>query len=351
MTLKEVVTTRPDTSTFVIAEAGVNHNGSLEMALALVARARECGADAVKFQAFRAERLATRAAPKAAYQRQATTDTAPGDDSQYAMLRSLELSEDDFVRIQAHCRACGIEFLASAFDEDSAGFLDGLGMRLFKIPSGEVTNHPLLARIGAFGRPIILSTGMCHLGEVEAALHVLESAGAGPVTLLHCVTEYPAPFSQINLAAMETLARAFGVPVGYSDHTAGIEIPVAAVAMGATVIEKHFTLDTTLPGPDHAASLASDEFRHMVEAIRHVEQARGDGRKRPASCELDNLAVVRRSIAAGRDIAAGERITVAELVLKRPGNGLAPDCLAGVVGRRAARAIAADQLIDWQDLA
>ncbi|MDN3555244.1 N-acetylneuraminate synthase [Halomonas maura] len=331
---------------FVIAEAGVNHNGSLEMALELVDAAKRCGADAVKFQTFKAEALVTRQAAKAAYQRASTSDS----DSQYAMLKSLELAEDDFVRIHAHCRQQGIEFLSSAFDMASADFLDGLGMSLFKIPSGEITNWPLLACIGGFGKPVILSTGMCHLADVEAALHRLEAAGAGEVTVLHCVTEYPAPYAQINLSAMHTLAEAFGVKVGYSDHTAGIEIPIAAVALGATVIEKHFTLDTRLPGPDHAASLAPDEFRHMVTAIRHVESARGDGRKRPAPCEWPNLGVVRKSITAQCAIAEGEIITLEHLALKRPGSGLSPCLLDTVIGRRAARTIAVDELLDWEDL-
>ncbi|MBB3140068.1 N-acetylneuraminate synthase [Halomonas organivorans] len=334
-------------STFVIAEAGVNHNGSLDMAIELVEAARRCGADAVKFQTFKADSLVTRQAAKAAYQQQSTSDS----DTQYAMLKALELGDDDFVRIHAHCRSLGIEFLSSAFDAASAEFLDGLGMRLFKIPSGEITNWPLLARIGGFGKPVILSTGMCHLADIEAALQRLESAGAGELTVLHCVTEYPAPFEQINLSAMHTLATAFGVRVGYSDHTAGIEIPIAAVAMGATVIEKHFTLDTRLAGPDHAASLAPDDFQRMVAAIRHVESARGDGRKRPAPCERANLGIVRKSIIAQRPIAEGEVITLAHLALKRPGSGLAPSQLEAVVGRRAARMIAIDELLDWGDLA
>lgn len=331
---------------FIIAEAGVNHNGSLDLALDLVTRARECGADAVKFQTFKAERLVTRNAASAAYQKREVPD-AP---SQYAMLKALELSENDFVKIQAHCRDIGIEFLSSPFDEDSAGFLDQLGMRLFKVPSGEITNTPLLEAIGRFGKPVILSTGMSWLSEIEAAINALSMAGAGEIMLLHCVTEYPAPYDQINLLAMQTLASAFGLRVGYSDHTTGLEIPIAAVAMGATLIEKHFTLDTAMPGPDHSASLPPPDFQRLVESIRHVERARGDGRKRPAPCEMPNLEVVRKSITAGRSIAAGEVITRAHLTLKRPGSGLAPLCLGAVVGRSARRSIAADELIDWSDL-
>jgi N-acetylneuraminate synthase/N,N'-diacetyllegionaminate synthase len=333
-------------STFVIAEAGVNHNGCVDMAIELVDAANRCGADAVKFQTFKADRLVTRHAAKAAYQHQAV----PGADSQYAMLKALELTDDDFQHLHSHCLDIGIEFLSSPFDASSAVFLNELGMRLFKVPSGEITNLPLLKRIGSFGKPVILSTGMCYLAEIEVALNLLKEAGAGDITILHCVTQYPAPYEEINLQAMNTLANAFGVSVGYSDHTAGIEIPIAAVAMGATVIEKHFTLDTTLPGPDHAASLAPGEFRQMVQAIRHVESARGDGRKCPAPCERPNLDVVRKSIATERPIAEGEVITLEHLALKRPGSGLAPSHLEMVVGRRTSRSIAADELLGWGDL-
>ncbi|WP_192036937.1 N-acetylneuraminate synthase [Halomonas sp. YLGW01] len=333
-------------STFVIAEAGVNHNGSLDMAIELINAAKRCGADAVKFQTFKADRLVTRNASKAAYQHQAV----PGSNSQYAMLKALELTDDAFRHLHYHCLDIGIEFLSSPFDVSSATFLDALGMRLFKVPSGEITNLPLLKCIGGFGKPVILSTGMCYLAEVEVALSLLKEAGAGDITVLHCVTEYPAPYAEINLLAMNTLASAFGVSVGYSDHTAGIEIPIAAVAMGARVIEKHFTLDTTLSGPDHAASLAIEDFRQMVQAIRHVESARGDGRKCPAPCERPNLNVVRKSIATQRPVAEGEVITLDHLALKRPGSGLAPSQLEVVVGCRASRAIAADELLDWRDL-
>ncbi|GHC35447.1 N-acetylneuraminate synthase [Aidingimonas halophila] len=334
------------TTTFVIAEVGVNHNGSMEMALALIDEAHHCGADAVKFQTFDPGRLVTRHAAKADYQRQAT----PDDESQYAMLKALALSESQFARLHDYCDRVGIEFLSSPFEEASASMLEALGMRVFKIPSGEITNLTLLDHIGAFGKPVILSTGMCHLAEVETALARLQRAGAGEVTLLHCVTEYPAPYEAINLAAMATLKAAFGVPVGYSDHTRGIEIPIAAVAMGATIIEKHFTLDTMLPGPDHAASLAPDEFQRMVQSIRHVELARGDGRKRPAPCEQANMDVVRKSIVVTRPVAAGEVITASHLAVKRPGTGLPPDLLDSVIGRRASRSIGVDELLDWQDV-
>lgn len=333
-------------STFVIAEAGVNHNGSLDLALRLVDAAKVSGADAVKFQTFRAETLVTQHADKAVYQQH----NVPGNRSQLEMLRGLELSEEDFEKIQRHCESQGIEFLSSAFDEHSIRFLDALGMRCFKVPSGEVTNLPLLECIGALGKPVILSTGMCWLSEVEKALRILDEAGAGEVTLLHCVTEYPAPHEQVNLAAMATLRNAFGRQVGYSDHTAGIDIPVAAVALGASVLEKHFTLDARMEGPDHAASLAPNDFRHMVESLRNVERALGDGRKRPAPCELANRQVVRRSITTQRAISAGETISRDLLVLKRPGNGLSAECLPLVEGRRARIDLEADELLDWRDL-
>lgn len=333
-------------STYVIAEAGVNHDGSLEQAFRLVEQAVTCGADAIKFQTFSADRLVTRAAATANYQRR-TAAVA----SQYELLKKLELGAEAFQLLHDHCRGVGIEFLASPFDEESVDFLAELGVRLFKVPSGEITNTPLLERIAGHGKPVILSTGMCWLAEVDTAIRTLDDAGAGDITLLHCVTEYPAPFDQINLSAMHTLASAFGRTVGYSDHTSGIEMSIAAVAMGARVIEKHFTLDTTLPGPDHAASLAPGDFRAMVEAIRHVELARGDGIKRPAPCELDNMQVVRKSIAVGRDIAAGEILSRADLTLKRPGSGMPPSLLETVVGRQAARMIRSDELLDWRDLA
>lgn len=337
---------RQNGSTFVIAEAGVNHNGSLDLALELVAAAKACGADAVKFQAFSADRLVTRTAAKAAYQKTAV----PGDDSQYRMLKSLELDAVAFERILDSCRQQGIEFLASAFDEAAADQLDALGMRVFKIPSGELTNLLFLRHIAAKGKEIILSTGMSWLAEVEAAVRTLQEAGAEKLSLMHCVTEYPAPCDQINLRAMQTLAKAFDLPVGYSDHTAGIEIPIAAVAMGAVSIEKHFTLDTRMNGPDHAASLNPADFGRMVQGIRNVEQALGDGRKRPAACEIPNIDIVRKSVIAARDIQAGQILTREDLILKRPGSGIAPADLQQLIGRQARRAIAQDEMLAWVDV-
>ena len=332
--------------TFVIAEAGVNHDGSLATALGLVEAAKACGADAVKFQTFSADRLVTRSAVKAAYQRAAT----PGDDTQHGLLASLELGHEDFRRIQRHCLEVGIEFLSSPFDPRAVDQLDELGVRAFKIPSGEIDNVPFLRHVAAKGKEVILSTGMAWLGEVEAAVRILQEAGVPRLTLLHCVSEYPAPYEQVNLRAMATMAQAFGLPVGYSDHTPGIEIAVAAVALGACVIEKHFTLDTTLPGPDHRASLDPRAFAELVTAIRRVEEALGDGRKRPAPCELDNRAHVRKSIVAATDLTAGTRLAAADLAAKRPGAGIAPSAWDRVVGRILTRDVRADEAIDWEDL-
>ena len=333
--------------TWVIAEAGVNHDGSPERALELVDAAQRAGADAVKFQTFRADRLVTAGAAKAAYQR----TTVPGDEGQYAMLKALELGEAALRRVRDRCDEVGIEFLSSPFDAESADLLDALGMRTFKVPSGEITNLPFLRHLGAKRKPVILSTGMAWLGEVETAVRTLQGAGATDVTLLHCVTEYPAPIEQVNLRAMHTLREAFGLPVGYSDHTTGIEASIAAVALGATVVEKHFTLDATLPGPDHKASLEPPAFAEMVAAIRRVEAALGDGRKQPAPCELANLTVVRKSLVAARDLVAGTRLGAADLAAKRPATGIAPTAWDEVVGRVLRRDVRADELLRWDDLA
>jgi N,N'-diacetyllegionaminate synthase len=333
--------------TFIIAEAGVNHNGSLEIAERLVDAAQSCGADAVKFQTFKAERLVTRNASKADYQKR----TTGGGDSQFDMLRRLELSDAEFGKLIHRCSQRGIEFLSSPFDEDSADLLETLGVTTFKIPSGEITNLPLLRHVARKGMPVILSTGMCTLGEVEEAVEIFRVAGTPRVVLLHCVTEYPAPYQEINLNAMRTLHASFGLDVGYSDHTLGIEIPVAAVAMGAAVIEKHFTLDTGMEGPDHRASLDPAQFRAMVEAIRNVERSLGDGIKRPAPCELKNMEIARKSIVAAAEIAEGEVITREKLAIKRPGHGIQPKELDRLLGLRAGRAIAKDDVLTWTDLA
>ena len=332
---------------FIIAEAGVNHNGSLDLAIQLIDTARAAGADAVKFQTFRADALAARSAHKAAYQDRTTSR----DESQLEMLRRLELDEAAHRRLIEHCESVGIRFLSSPFDHESVDLLAAMNLPIFKIPSGEITNHPFLRHIAGKGKPIILSTGMCTLDEVKEAVDVLRDAGAHDLTLLHCVTEYPTPYPQVNLRAMLTLKDAFGLPVGYSDHTPGIEISVAAVALGAEVIEKHFTLDRTLPGPDHAASLEPAELALMVASIRHVEEALGNGIKVPAPCEIPNISVARKSVVAARALSAGHTLQEADLAIKRPGNGLAPKTLPDLVGRTLRVAVDQDQLLRWDQLA
>jgi N-acetylneuraminate synthase len=331
---------------FIIAEAGVNHNGSLDLGLRLVEAAKASGADAVKFQTFRADLLATPFAQKASYQ-QRTTSSA---ESQFEMLKRLELDAAAHQRLIDHCLQNGIQFLSSPFDIQSADLLASLGVPLFKVPSGEITNLPFLEHLARKGRPLILSTGMSTLGEVEEAVGVLQSAGAKQVTLLHCVTEYPAPYAEVNLRAMLTLKSAFGLPVGYSDHTPGIDIAIAAAALGAEVIEKHLTLDRSLPGPDHSASLEPDEFRQMVAAIRHVEAALGTGIKAPAPCELPNLPIARKSLVAARSLPVGHQLKAGDLDIKRPGNGLVPKFLPALIGRTLRSPVEKDEIIKWTHL-
>lgn len=329
--------------TLIIAEAGVNHNGDLGMALALVDAAAEAGADWVKFQTFSAERLVTRHTPKADYQRQNTGS----DEGQFEMLRRLELTEGMHHQLMARCAEKGIGFLSTGFDTASVDLLVGLGIRLFKIPSGEITNLPYLRHIGRQQGDVILSTGMATLGEIEAAIDVLEQAGTprSRIVVLHCTTEYPTPMAEVNLRAMNHLGTAFGVQVGYSDHTPGIEIPIAAVALGATLIEKHFTLDRQLPGPDHQASLEPHELRQMVTAIRHIEIALGDGIKRPSPSEARNRPIARKSIVAARAIRQGEAFSADNLCVKRPGTGLSPMRWDELIGQPAIADFAPDELI------
>jgi N,N'-diacetyllegionaminate synthase len=332
---------------FIIAEAGVNHNGSLDLAIRLIDAAKTSGADAVKFQTFRADLLATRSAHKAAYQER----TTPNTESQFEMLQRLELDSAAHRRLIDHCEKIGIQFLSSPFDVQSADLLAAMDVPIFKVPSGEITNLPFLQHLAGKGRPLIVSTGMSTLGEVQEAVQVLRGAGASELTLLHCVTEYPAPYAEVNLRAMQTLKRAFDLPVGYSDHTLGIDIAIAAVALGAEVIEKHFTLDRSLPGPDHAASLEPLEFQQMVAAIRRVELALGTGIKSPAPCELPNISVARKSVVAARALRAGHRLETGDLGIKRPGSGLAPKLLPALVGRTLRVGVAKDDLISWNHLA
>jgi N,N'-diacetyllegionaminate synthase len=329
--------------TLIIAEAGVNHNGDLAVARELIKVAATAGADRIKFQTFNADRLVTTCAVKAPYQ----VRNSGGDESQHAMLRRLELSRDMHVELIARCKACGIQFFSTGFDLESIDLLAELGASDFKIPSGEITNLPYLRRIGGYKKPVILSTGMSSLGEIEAALTALEHSGTphNQVTVLHCTTEYPTPMAEVNLRAMLTIRDAFGVAVGYSDHTPGIEVAVAAVALGASVIEKHFTLDRNLPGPDHKASIEPSELRAMVSAIRNIEQALGSGIKQASQGEAKNKPISRKSLVAARAIRAGEAFTEANLTAKRPGTGLSPMRWDEVLGRKAPRDFAADELI------
>lgn len=331
--------------TLIIAEAGVNHNGSLDLARQLIDAAAAAGVDYVKFQTFRADKLVTRTARQAAYQ---SRNLGHGEESQYTMLKRLELSPDDHRALIDHCNTKGVRFFSTAFDLESIAFLDSLGLPLWKVPSGEITNFPYLRAIGLTGKPVILSTGMATLDEIEAAVGVLTRFGTprNGITLLHCTTEYPAPKDQVNLRAMQTMHERFGLPVGYSDHTEGIEIPVAAVAMGATVIEKHFTLDRSLPGPDHKASLEPDELTAMVRQIRAVESALGNGVKEPTPAERPNIPIARKSIVAATAIQRGELFTEENLTAKRPGTGLSPMLWEAVVGQTAPHDFEPDQPIE-----
>lgn len=327
-----------------IAEAGVNHNGDIELAKQLIDAAAEAGADLVKFQTFNADRQVTRIAKKADYQ----TQTTDSKESQHGMLRRLELSAEMHNELIAHCESRNIGFFSTGFDIESVDLLVSLGQDHFKIPSGEITNLPYLCHIGRLGKAVILSTGMATLGEIEAAIDVLEQAGTprGNITVLHCTTEYPTPMAEVNLRAMQSIHAAFGVEVGYSDHTSGIEVAIAAVAMGASVIEKHFTLDRNLPGPDHQASLEPEELKAMISAIRNIEIALGDGIKRLTPSEVRNKPVVRKSLVASQPIKAGEVFSVQNITAKRPGTGISPMRWDEVMGRTASRDFVADELIE-----
>jgi N,N'-diacetyllegionaminate synthase len=330
-------------SIIIIAEAGVNHNGSIELAKKLIDVAAKAGADFVKFQTFKAETLVTQTAEKAKYQKEITNT----DESQFEMIKKLELDGKTHEELIDYCNTKDIQFLSTAFDHDSIELLAELNIPLFKIPSGEITNLPYLRHLGGMGKPIIMSTGMSTLNEVRDALNILLEAGAKKykITILHCNTEYPTPMEDVNLKAMLTIRDELGVNIGYSDHTLGIEIPIAAVAMGATVIEKHFTLDRTLPGPDHAASLEPDELISMVNAIRNIEKAMGNGIKKPSPSEIKNMSIARKSIVAKKMITKGENFTEENLTVKRPGIGISPMDWEDVVGSVANRNYEMDDLI------
>lgn len=329
----------------IIAEAGVNHNGDIGRAKELIAIAADAGADSVKFQTFKSKKLATAGATKADYQKAQTE----GGESQLEMLQRLELSREQHVELIECCQHYNIDFLSTPFDHDSIDLLLDLGIRQLKVPSGEVNNIPYLRRIGATGKPVLLSTGMSTLGEVECALGCLRETGpeTQDITILHCNTEYPTPMCDVNLSAMLTMEQAFDVAVGYSDHTLGIEVSIAAASLGARVLEKHFTLDRSLPGPDHAASLEPDELKQMVTAVRNIEVALGTGIKRPSPSESRNLNVARKSIVAAEFIARGEQFTEDNLTAKRPGTGLSVSLWDTVIGQVAARDFQPDEQIEW----
>lgn len=331
---------------FIIAEAGVNHNGSLARAKEMVEVAAASGADAVKFQTFRAEALASADAPLADYMKK-PGETAP---DQLTLLKSLEFSDAQFAELKAYCEECGIRFMSTAFDEASADMLDALGMDVVKVPSGELTNIPFLRHLARKGRATILSTGMGTLGEVEAAVETLTENGAGPLAILHCVSAYPTPPSEVNLRAMDTLGAAFHLPVGFSDHTLGFPVAWAAVARGACILEKHFTLDRSLPGPDHAASLEPDELKTLVQGVRDIESCLGDGRKRPTAAELNTKQVARRSVVLTQACPAGTVLTEAHVGLRRPAGGIEPADWDRVVGRTLRQDVPAGHRLAWGDL-
>lgn len=329
--------------TIIIAEAGVNHNGSIEMAKQLIDAAAIAGVDYVKFQTFKAEKLVTKDAKQAEYQQRNAAA-----DSQLTMLKKLELSKEEHEELIGYCQEKGVRFLSTAFDMESVEYLHSLNLGLWKIPSGEITNYPYLVKIAQYGQPVILSTGMSTMDDIEQTIDVLCANGLTKeqITLLHCNTEYPTPMQDVNLRAMQQMKERFGVKVGYSDHTQGFEVPIAAVALGAEVIEKHFTLDRTLPGPDQKASLEPQELKAMVSAIRNIEQALGDGEKRVSDSERKNIEIVRKSIVAARDIRRGEILTEENLTTKRPGTGISPMLWNEVLGTRSVRDFGTDELIE-----
>ena len=328
----------------IIAEAGVNHNGSLDIAKQMVDVASAAGADIIKFQTFKAEKLVSKTAQKAKYQQQNTGK----EGSQYDMLKKLELSVEDHIYLKDYCKNRGIKFLSTAFDLESIDFLHSLDLGLWKIPSGEITNYPYIKKIAQYGERVILSTGMCELEDIKSALDLLTENGTDikEITILHCNTEYPTPYSDVNLNSMLELQREFGVKIGYSDHTKGIEVPIAAVALGASVIEKHFTLSRAFSGPDHSASLEPNELGCMVRSIRNIEMALGSEHKSITDSERKNIEIARKSIVASCKIKKGERFTEDNITVKRPGNGISPMRWSEVIGQRATRDFEEDEKIE-----
>lgn len=331
---------------FIIAEAGVNHNGNINIAKKLIDVAVEAGVDAVKFQTFSAKEVMIKTAPKASYQKETTNPC----ESQYEMAKRLELKKEDFLELSEHCKKNNVLFLSTPHDEESIDLLDKIGVKAFKIGSGDITNIPYLKKISKIGKPIILSTGMSNICEVEEAVNTIYSQGNTDLILLHCVSNYPAKVKDCNLRAMKTLSNVFNLPVGFSDHTLGIEISIAAVAMGAKVIEKHFTLDKTMIGPDHRSSLESEGLKAMIEGIRKVEQSLGNGIKKPRNSEIDIMKVARKSIVAKTIIKKGEKIKENHLSIKRPGTGIKPKNYDSLIGKVAKKNIEKDSLILWRDI-
>lgn len=337
---------------FIIAEAGVNHNGKIDLAFKLIDEAAQAGANAVKFQTFKSENVVSKTASRAQYQQRNMSEI---EESQLEMIKRLEMQFDDFIKLKHYCDTVGIQFLTTPFDAESADFVENL-VAIYKIPSGEITNLPFLKQIAQKGKPIILSTGMSYLDEVDVAVRTIVQnqseiqSAFPPLTLLHCTTNYPCPFDEVNLRAIQTLQQAFQLPVGYSDHTMGTEVPVAAVALGAVVIEKHFTLDRSMQGPDHKASLEPDELKQMVKEIRNIETALGDGIKRPNQSEMEIMQVVRKSLVASCALDAGTVLSHEMIAIKRPATGISPADLKKVLGLKINKCKAQDEVIEWQDL-
>ena len=335
--------------TLIIAEAGVNHNGDISLAKKLIDVAAEAGVDIVKFQTFKAEKLVSKTAAKADYQ---TKNLKNSEISQYEMLRKLELSEQAHFELINYCKKKNIEFLSSAFDIESIDFLNNLGIKIFKIPSGEITNYPYLSKIGSLNKKVILSTGMCNLEEIAAAIEVLTESGTKreEICILHCNSEYPTPMKDVNLNAMLTIRNVFNVSIGYSDHTEGIEIPIAAVALGADVIEKHFTLNKEMDGPDHKASLEPGELKAMVASIRNIEIALGDGFKKPSDSESKNIALARKSLFLSIDLPKGSELKIEHFTVKRPGSGISPMNINNMIGKITNKDLYCDHLLSWSDI-
>jgi N,N'-diacetyllegionaminate synthase len=334
----------------IIAEAGVNHNGSMDLAKQLIDAAADAGADYVKFQTFKTEKLVSAKAKKAEYQQKNMNDHV--SDSQFDMLKKLELTEEQHHELIAYCKTKNIRFLSTAFDLESIDLLNSIGIDLFKIPSGEITNLPYLRKIGSLKKKVIVSTGMCVMSEIEDAVNVLLNAGTPKdnISILHCTTDYPTAMENVNLKAMLTIQKKFQVPVGYSDHTLGIEVPIAAVALGAVIIEKHFTLNKDLPGPDHKASLEPNELKEMINAIRNIEIALGSPNKEPSEAEKKNMLVARKSIHIASSISKGHFITLDDIIMKRPGDGISPMEMEHIIGKKIKRNLEGEHKLSWEDL-